>query len=187
MEGLPVKRGMKMNYVLRELAREDLAVINEWRNDADLIGKLGAVFRFVNAEVDGKWFDSYMNARAHNIRLAICERESGHIVGAIYLLDIDWVSRSGELSIWIGNPAHRNKGAGRDAMAALLRHAFQDMNLHRVWLRVLSGNDPAIALYTKMGFVEEGRWREAVFKSGRYQDFLQMSCLDREFRLLHEA
>jgi RimJ/RimL family protein N-acetyltransferase len=66
-------------------------------------------------------------------------------------------------------------------MAQLLRHAFQDLNLHRVWLRVLSDNEPAIHLYTKLGFIHEGRSRDVVFKNGKYADLLHMSILDKEY------
>ena len=47
-------------YKLRELRREDVAAINGWRADPELIGFLGAPFRFIGPEVDGAWFDSYL-------------------------------------------------------------------------------------------------------------------------------
>jgi hypothetical protein len=45
----------------------------------------------------------------------------------------------------------------------------------------------AIPRCGKMGFVQKGRWREAVFRNGKCPDFLQMSCLAREFGPRHEA
>lgn len=45
-------------YKLRELERKDLTIINSWRNDYELIEQLGAPFRYINLEVDQKWFVS---------------------------------------------------------------------------------------------------------------------------------
>ena len=39
-------------YRLRELDKKDLPVINEWRNNKELISFLGAPFRFINIDVD---------------------------------------------------------------------------------------------------------------------------------------
>ena len=46
-------------YKLRELERKDLTTINVWRNDPELISYLGAAFRYINLDVDIKWFENY--------------------------------------------------------------------------------------------------------------------------------
>ena len=55
-------------YKLRELERKDLTIINSWRNDYELIEQLGAPFRYINLEVDQKWFDCYMSNRGNQVR-----------------------------------------------------------------------------------------------------------------------
>jgi diamine N-acetyltransferase len=174
-------KGPKMDYFLRELVREDLQEINKWRSDEGLIEKLGSVFRYIGMEVDQKWFDNYLQSRRDNIRLGICDLKTKVIIGAIYLLNIDWVNRHGEMSIWIGDTARHGNGVGKFALEELLRHAFLDLNLHRVWLRVLSDNEAAIHLYNKVGFAHEGRAREVVYKNGSYADLVHMSCLHDDY------
>lgn len=167
-------------YRLRELERRDLPILNGWRADRALIGQLGAAFRHVGSAVDERWFDSYLASRANNVRLAICG-EDDQPVGAVYLLGIDWVHRHGEFSIWIGATAQQRKGAGEAGTRGMLAHAFDDLNLQRVHLSVLARNEPAIRLYRKVGFSEEGRLRNAVFKAGRYEDMLMMALLRGEY------
>lgn len=171
-----------MAFRMRELSRADLAEINRWRNEPDAVDRLGSPFRYVDSEVDSGWFNDYLSSRGSNVRLAVCDGESKALLGLVYLLNIDACSRYGELSIWIPDARHRGRGIGSFAMQGMLRHAFDDMNLHRVWLRALASNETAIALYRKFGFREEGVLREAVFKDGRYQDMLQMSILAPEYR-----
>lgn len=170
-----------MTYFLRELSEADLPEITKWRNSRDVIKFLGAPFRYIDRAVDVKWYQSYLSNRNNNIRLAICNSETNSIIGAVYILGIDWINRSGEFSIWIGNKECHGKGAGKFATSALLAHAFFDLNLHRVHLTVLANNERAINLYKKMGFFEEGRLRDAVFKNGDYIDLIQMSILSHEF------
>lgn len=171
-----------MNYFLRELSRGDLTAVNGWRNDREAQKCLVSPFRFVTDEVDGRWYDGYLGARANNIRLAICESASGKSIGVAYLLGIDWIVRSGDFGILIGDKGAQGKGAGEFATRALLAHAFGDMNLHRVQLSVLAGNERARSLYRKVGFLEEGRARQAAFKDGRYVDLIQMAILADDYR-----
>lgn len=171
-----------MIYSLRELSRADLPLLNGWRNDREAQQWLVSPFRFIAEEVDAKWYDGYIGARSNSIRLAICESLSGKFVGVVYLLGIDWISRSGDFGILIGDTSAQGKGAGEFATRTLLTHAFSDINLHRVQLSVLAANERAMSLYRKVGFVEEGCARQAVFKDGEYVDLIQMAILAGEYR-----
>lgn len=172
-----------MKVALRELVRSDLKILNRWRSDESTIASLGSAFRHIGAETDERWFENYLANRANNIRLAICIPGQDEPVGVVYLLGIDWIVRSGEFAIMIGDSGSRRKGVGADALRQLVRHAFDDLNLHRLHLTVLESNAGAIALYRNAGFVEEGRLRDAAFKQGKYHDLLQMSLVKDE----HEA
>jgi diamine N-acetyltransferase len=165
---------------LRELERSDLNLLNTWRNDPAQVAPLGGVFRHVGAAAEERWYDAYLNARANNVRLAICAPE-GAMVGVVYLLDIDWLHRDVEFAIWIGDPAWRGRGCGEQATRLAVAHAFDDLNLERVHLEVLSHNQAAIRLYERIGFQVEGVRRRAVFKQGRRHDLVLMALLRDEY------
>ena len=169
-------------YLLRELERGDLPEVNRWRRDPALIGRLTAPYRYINAEVDEHWFDHYMQNRSQAIRCAVVEAERPHqILGLVSLTNIDWVHRTAYFGIMIGREENRGKGLGSFAVEAILRHAFGDMNLNRVELTVLEDNLPAQKLYAGAGFVQEGRFRQAVFKEGQYRDLLFMAILREDW------
>lgn len=165
---------------LRELERGDLALLNLWRNDHEQVAPLGGPFRFVSAEAEARWYDGYLASRANNVRLAICAPD-GAMIGVVYLLGIDWVHRCTEFAIWIGEPQARGKKYGEQATRLAVQHAFDDLNLERVHLEVLTHNVRAIRLYTQVGFREEGVKRLAAFKQGKRHDVMLMGLLRGEY------
>lgn len=166
---------------LRELERSDLPLINRWRNDPSLVALLGGSFRHVCMAVDEKWYEHYLANRAANVRLAITLAD-GAIIGAAYLVSIDWLNRDAEFAIWIGSADARGMRVGEAATRLMLDHAFTDLNLHRVHLSVLAHNERAIRLYRKVGFISEGVQRRAVYKGGEFRDLILMAMLRDEHR-----
>jgi len=167
-------------YRLREIDREDMIIINSWRSSKELIDHLGAPFRYINKEVDHKWFESYMQNRGTNIRCSILNEEE-HVLGLVSLTNIDRMNQTAVFHIMIGDSTHRDKGIGSYATNEILRHAFYDMNLNRVELTVLESNNRAIALYEKLGFKKEGIKREAVYKNGEFVNMIFMAILKSEY------
>lgn len=167
-------------YTLRELNKEDIVVINSWRADKNLIDNLGAPFRYINEEVDFKWFENYMANRNSTIRCSILD-ENNQIVGLVSLTNIDRFNQTAIFHIMIGNPLNRSKGAGRHATQEMLKHAFLDMNLNRIELSVLEDNTKALSLYEKVGFIAEGVKRQATFKNGTFINMVIMSMLKEDY------
>lgn len=168
-------------YKLRELERKDLIIINSWRNDYELIEQLGAPFRYINLEVDLKWFDFYMSNRGNQVRCAIVEDDKDDILGLVSLVSVNHMNQSAELHIMIGDKENQGKGIGSFAVKEMLNHAFFNMNLNRVELTVIENNKRAINLYEKNCFVYEGRKRKARYKEGRYIDMLMYAILRDDF------
>lgn len=168
-------------YKLRELCRNDLEAINKWRNNPEIIASLGAPFRFINLEVDSRWFDSYMNSRSNAVRCAITEDGDDTILGLVSLVSIDHMNQSAEFHIMIGEES-QGKGMGTFALTEMLKHAFNNLNLQRIELTVLESNSRARHLYEKVGFVKEGVKRKAKYKNGKFEDMLLYAMLKEDFK-----
>ncbi|WP_113406116.1 GNAT family N-acetyltransferase [Rhizobium sp. SYY.PMSO] len=109
---------------------------------------------------------------------------NGAFAGEIRLDNVNAQDRRATMAIGIGNPALLGKGFGTEAIDLLLRHAFEDIGLHRIGIRVLAYNRRAIRAYEKCGFVIEGRERETAYVNGSWHDDIMMGLLDREFLAL---
>lgn len=169
-------------FHLRELERKDLPAINKWRNDPELIALLGAPFRYINLDVDVKWYESYMGNRGNAVRCAITEDGSDDILGLVSLVSINYMNQSAEFHIMIGDTKNQGRGLGTFAVNSMLNHAFNNMNLQRVELTVLEDNARAKHLYEKCGFVYEGKKRKAKYKNGKFVNMLMYSILRSEFQ-----
>jgi len=73
------------------------------------------------------------------------------------------------------HPDFRGLGVGNALLARMIDWAKANPRLERIELNVLASNEPAIGLYRKLGFVEEGRKVDAIkYQDGTYVDDLQM-------------
>ena len=74
----------------------------------------------------------------------------------------------------IGERNRHGKGLAREALGLVVGYAFETLNLHKLYLRVVAFNKRALALYRAFGFVEEGVQRQHAFLRGRYYDVVLM-------------
>ena len=104
----------------------------------------------------------------------------GDFLGIIRMDSIDSNNRSVRVGLDI-DPNQRGQGFGSLAFKALLSFCFDHWNQHRVWLCVLEDNKIAKKMYDNLGFKEEGRYRESIFRNGKYVDYIVMSILESEY------
>lgn len=106
-------------------------------------------------------------------------------LGEIVLNDVDEHSRNANLRLAL-RPGQRGRGFGGEAISLVLAHAFAEppsgLGLHRVSLDVLSINPRARMLYESLGFVEEGRLREAHRDGDYWCDAIVMGILEDDYR-----
>ncbi|KAH8654631.1 acyl-CoA N-acyltransferase [Tricladium varicosporioides] len=76
----------------------------------------------------------------------------------------------------------QGKGYGTEAIKWALEWGFMVGGLHRVSIGSFYFNEGARRLYERLGFVVEGRTREAVWKNGGWHDVIEMGMLEREWR-----
>jgi len=170
---------------LRRFEKEDLERVLGWINDREVTRFLAARYPFSRAQEED-WIDRVSKQPpSEGLVLAIELLADSRHIGSIGLHDVHWEDCHASLGIMIGEKDCWGQGYGSDAIVTLLRFAFDEMNLHRVTLDVLTDNDRAIASYRKCGFVSEGTLRQAYYQEGRYRDLLTMGVLAGEFRALH--
>lgn len=163
---------------LRAIERDDLTSFHRWLNDEEITQGLSRYLPFSFVEEE-RWFDSMLARQEaeHPLSIEIQGPEGWQLIGNVGLFNLDWVDRGAELGIFIGEKARWDKGFGTKALQLMLRHAFDTLNLNRVYLRVFATNTRARRSYEKAGFELDGTLRQAVYRRGQYIDMLLMSVL----------
>jgi RimJ/RimL family protein N-acetyltransferase len=119
-------------------------------------------------------------------RFAIRTLADDRLIGLIGLYTIFQSQREAFMGIQIGEREYWGKGYGTDALRVLLCYAFDELNLLRVSLSVLDGNERATRSYEKCGFRYEGRERQAWSYDGRRWDELYMGLLREEWQTMRQ-
>ena len=73
-------------------------------------------------------------------------------------------------------------GFMQEALTAALSWGFQVMELNRIEAQVHPNNQRSIRLLGRLGFVEEGRLRQAAYWANQYRDMVQYSLLRAEWK-----
>ncbi|MBY6035927.1 GNAT family N-acetyltransferase [Fictibacillus nanhaiensis] len=111
--------------------------------------------------------------RLGNMYTAV-ERE-GKVVGIARVLrgELAMKKHTGVFRTWI-HPSSQGIGIGKEVMNYTLRWGKKN-NLHKLWLTVFSGNEKATMVYSKAGFIIEGKQRDQVYIDKRYEDEIYMA------------
>ncbi len=95
--------------------------------------------------------------------------------------DIDWRERTAEFVIGIGEADCRGQGYGTETTRLMLDYAFTSLGLHSVMLTVYATNSAGLRAYTRAGFREIGRRRQAHVQGAQLWDTVYMDCLASDF------
>ena len=168
---------------LRALEMEDLDTVLSGWNNLDLRRHLVTPLP-VSRTAERQWLEraTMMHPfRDGGIVLAIEDKNSSEFLGTTSLMDISKQHSRAEFGIAIHRESDREKGYGTDATRVMLWVAFNILGLNSVHLRTLATNERAQRAYEKAGFRPVGRYRDAAFVMGEFQDVLTMDCLKRSF------
>jgi ribosomal protein S18 acetylase RimI-like enzyme len=107
----------------------------------------------------------------------IVAEQVGRVVGHAFLdpMPLEAVSHVFRLTIVV-HPGYQSQGIGNALMSELMDWAKQTPRVRKIELLVRATNQRAIRLYSKFGFLEEGRFKDRVrLPDGSFVDDLAMA------------
>ena len=167
---------------LRAISADDATTdYLSWLNDEETTRGLASGL-FPSTLEDLRLFIHGMVGNKNAVMFAICDNINQTHIGNIKLDKFDWVSRTCELGLLIGNKNYWGKGIGYEVCKLTIEYAFSDLNMRKVLLAVYENNPAAISLYNKLGFVQEGCLRQQIFEGGSYYDKIYMGLFKEELK-----
>jgi ribosomal-protein-alanine N-acetyltransferase len=169
--------------LLREIVAEDAPALFSIHGDAVLMQWFGfdPLPDVSAAENLVKVFAAWRNQPNPGTRWAIQLKHDPTLVGTcgLYGWNRNW--RKCTIGYELAPHLH-SQGYMHEALCAMLDWGFAKMRLNRVEAEIHPDNLASLKLARKLGFVDEGRLREAGRWNGQYHDLLQLSLLRREWR-----
>ncbi len=168
------------NIILRAIEKSDLPQLLEWSNDPEIAVHLGEIHFPTSQSQEERWFER-IDSDQNNIRLAVLDGGS-RLIGYSGYWNINWRARHAEHAVVIGEREKHRFGYGSDVIRASARHAFEHLDLYRLYCHILSTNTASIACYQRCGFQIEGTLRQHQYRSFQRVDQLVLGLLADEFQ-----
>jgi [ribosomal protein S5]-alanine N-acetyltransferase len=165
---------------LRPLDLEDVDTLTTWLNDPEVTRTM-LIYHPLTRMAEEAFLRKISESES-DVVLGIMVRETEQFIGVTGLHRFDVRNRHALFGISVGEKSAWGKGYGTEATRLMVRHAFDTLNLNRVWLHVYEYNERAVRVYQKVGFQIEGRMRQDTFRDGRYWDTIMMAVLRGEWR-----
>lgn len=166
---------------LRGIEAADLPLLLKWRNRPEF-RRFFREHRELTSEQQTGWYENVVLKDASVKMFAIVSLDDGRLLGACGLCYIDWINRSADFSIYIGDgDLYIDEALAPDAARTLLAYGFGELNLHRVWAEIYSIDTAKQSFFDGLGFQLDGRHRETYWSDGTWHDSLFYGLLRQEY------
>jgi RimJ/RimL family protein N-acetyltransferase len=161
----------------------DPEIESQWTHNAEFMRAMYAEpMRPLSPNVIKKKYEEVEKEQRHpSIRFGVRACADDRLIGFVHFRNIDWSIGGARLLLAIVDEKDRGKGYGTEAMQLALNYAFLEMNLYRLSANVLQCNERGLAFLRKRGFVDEVRRRQAVYREGKYWDWIMLGLLRDEW------
>lgn len=126
------------------------------------------------------WIATHRAAWEAGTAVTFAITTADHALRGTVSLQLTLAHARGELGYWIGQPYWGN-GLATEAVTALLRFAFEELQLNRVQASYLPRNPASGRVLEKVGMQREGLHRERYRKGERFEDVVECAILRREW------
>lgn len=149
-------------FAIRPLAQADLALVLDWRN-ADRVRLNMYRTHVISADEHAAWFERLQHSPRD---LAFVFECAGEPLGFLTFTAIDRAHGRAHWGFYLG-AEDAPRGMGTQLGIQAMDHAFGVLGLRKVIGEVLDFNGPSLRLFRRLGFVEEGLFKDEIIRDGQ--------------------
>jgi len=135
------------NISLRSIRKNDLELVRKWRNDKN-VNRFMDYRKLIDPDSQLIWFNNLDPGK--DFYFLICDKEKP--VGVLNLKNINWVERTAEAGIFIGDASSQNTTIPVKATVLLMKTAFAWLRLKQLYAKVSIENTVAIKMNEALGY-----------------------------------
>ena len=98
------------NIYLRPIEMDDIKHLNQWKNNEETFKFLGGGFQPISIDQQSTWMESMIDLTGNNKRYIISTTKNNLSIGMVGLYGINWIHRTAEVGLYIGEHDFRGKG-----------------------------------------------------------------------------
>lgn len=98
-------------------------------------------------------------------------------VGLIDLYDFNPQHHRAGLGILV-LPKYQTKGIANDVINLMTKYAFEQLQMHQIYVTITADNKKSIDLFHKLGFENIGKQKDWLFCKGQYKDELLLQLIN---------
>lgn len=170
-------KGEKVNLVVLTEQIVDRTNWYNWFNDEENTKNMQKHYFPNTKNIQMHFFKNEIEHSQTKLQLGIVQRNKNSFCGVISLNEIDYINRSCEISIIIGEQSARNVQYFIEAVKLICKHAFETLNMNRIYSGTMVKEVDELMCRT-LGFVHEGISRKAVYKNGEYHDIYNHAIIN---------
>lgn len=171
------------NIYLRPLTLDDTDYIISWRNSPDISQRLfnqekltkKMHLKFYQDNIETGKYVQYMIERIDESN--VCS----YPIGTAFFKNIDLWNQKCEYGIFTKDMDEWRSEFGYLPTLLMLKKAFVEMNMNKVYAYVFSDSEEEIAVYQKCGLKIEGELRQEIKSHNKYRDVYYMAILKETF------
>jgi ribosomal-protein-serine acetyltransferase len=149
--------------------------LNEWLPWAHLGYSKGDATNYIRDSIK-----SWREERAYDLAIRKIDEPDRHI-GNISVWFVSRSFKTGEVGYWVRTD-ETSRGVATEVTARALQTAFEELQMHRVILRIATGNRASERVAEKLGFFREGILREEIKVRGKWLDHSVWGLLEHEYK-----
>jgi len=124
--------------------------------------------------------DLESDAQGNSMCWAICLNGQDKMIGKCILFQFSQQNRRAEIG-YLLNRDYWRKGLMHQALEAVIDFAFNTLDLHRIEADVDTQNAGSLGLLRKLGFKQEGLFKERWFVYDQWQDSVMLGLLKQDW------
>ena len=170
--------GVNIDLGILRTDQKSILLYTQWLNNEDIKKWMGYGSQVINFDQISDWVHN--KRTIEDCAWSIFEKTSRRMIGTCSCRLVRG-TKNAHIDVCIGHPTDRLKGYGTEAIKLMIAFAFEDMNAHRVEIKINSENILAIQSFTNCGFVECGRLHEHDYFNCHYSDVIIMEIIKKDW------
>lgn len=181
---LGIEMRLRMNNIyLRPISLDDTDYIIGWRNSPNIIQRLfnqekltkAMHLKFYKENIETGKYMQFMVERIDESN--VCS----YPIGTAFFKNIDLWNQKCEYGIFTKDMNLWKEEFGYLPTLLMLKKAFEEMNMNKVYLYVYSTSEEEISVFQKCGFKIEGKLSQEIKSHNKYRDVYYMAILKEAF------